>query len=91
MKFKAEALAWDFKEKRVMENNMSLREAADEIGVGYSTLSRLENCKDIDLVTFTKVVSWLQKNPGRYFTKDINITTLAESEGKVVVKTGKKS
>lgn len=89
MKFKADVLAWDLKEKRLMEESMTLRELSDKIDVSPATLSRIENGGDkaIDITTFTRVAGWINKNPGRYFTKDINITTIAESDGKVVVKT----
>lgn len=41
-----------------------LREVAEEIGVSASTLSRLENRQNIDLVTFSKVKDWLDAADG---------------------------
>lgn len=41
-----------------------LREVAAEIGIGLSTLSRIENGKLPDLETFQKICSWLEIDPG---------------------------
>ncbi len=41
------------------ERGMSLREAADESGVPFSTLSRIEKGRLPDLVNFRRIVEWL--------------------------------
>lgn len=42
---------------------MTLRDAAKQAGVNFSTLSRIENGKFPDLETFSRLCQWLQISP----------------------------
>jgi transcriptional regulator with XRE-family HTH domain len=53
------------KERR---SSLSLRQAAAEAGVSFSTFARVEGGSQPDLVTFTKLCSWLGVNPSDFFT-----------------------
>ena len=68
MKYLSDELRKDVVTKRVIDLNIGLREAATEIEISASTLSRLENNKSIDIETFAKVLTWLDKMPNDYFT-----------------------
>ena len=43
-----------------------VRKAAEEIGIGSATLSRIENGKIPDLETFSKICRWLGDDPSIY-------------------------
>ena len=43
-----------------------VRAAAKEIGVSAATLSRVENGKQPDLLTFEKLCRWLQMSPSEF-------------------------
>lgn len=43
-----------------------LRETAEEIGIGPSTLMRVENGRTPDIETFGKLCHWLQIDPGSF-------------------------
>lgn len=63
-KFDRKLLAQAIRDKR---GKRSLRAIASEVGVSYSTLSRVESGKDPDLVDFEMILSWLGDNPAKYF------------------------
>lgn len=67
MKYLESELRKDVITKRMITLNIGLREAAIEIGTSAATLSRIENGKSIDIETFAKVVTWLDKMPNDYF------------------------
>lgn len=46
---------------------LSLRQAAAESGVSFSTFSRVEAGAQPDLVSFTKLCAWLGLHPSRFF------------------------
>src|SRR4051812_20807904 len=46
--------------------NKTLRDAAKEIGIGASTLMRVEGGRVPDLDTFGKICKWLKVDPGSY-------------------------
>jgi transcriptional regulator with XRE-family HTH domain len=47
---------------------LSIRQAAQEAGVSFSTFSRVEGGAHPDLTTFTRLCAWLGVSPGRFFT-----------------------
>jgi transcriptional regulator with XRE-family HTH domain len=47
---------------------MSLRQTAADIGVSFSTLSRVEGGAQPDLTSFTKICAWLGVAPSQFFT-----------------------
>ena len=67
MKYLESELRKDVITKRMITLNIGLREAAIEIGTSAATLSRIEHGKSIDIETFAKVVTWLDKEPNDYF------------------------
>lgn len=67
MRYLESELRKDVITKRMITLNIGLREAAIEIGTSAATLSRIEQGKSIDIETFAKVVTWLDKQPNDYF------------------------
>ena len=47
-----------------------VRQTAKEIGVSSATLSRVENGKQPDLLTFEKLCRWLQMSPSEFLDVD---------------------
>lgn len=47
---------------------MSLRQAAAEAGVSFSTFTRIETGAQPDLTSFTLLCAWLGVSPGQFFT-----------------------
>lgn len=41
---------------------MGIRECAKEIGISAPTLSRIENGKDCDIKSFSKLLNWLMRH-----------------------------
>ncbi|WP_433358738.1 helix-turn-helix domain-containing protein [Streptosporangium sp. CA-115845] len=52
------------KERR---GNLSIRKAAADAGVSFSTWSRVEAGSQPDLATFTRLCTWLGVSPARFF------------------------
>lgn len=46
---------------------LSLRQAASEVGVSFSTFTRVENGGQPDLTSFTLLCAWLGVSPGQFF------------------------
>jgi len=46
---------------------LSLRQAADEADVSFSTFTRVESGSQPDLVSFTKLCAWLGVHPSEFF------------------------
>jgi transcriptional regulator with XRE-family HTH domain len=67
MVFNNEKLRKDLITRRVIDLNISLDKAAEEIGVSKATLSRIENNKTPEVNSFCKICSWLKTNPSDYF------------------------
>ena len=44
---------------------LDLRDCGKSVGVSAATLSRFENGKLIDIITFLRCIEWLQKETGR--------------------------
>ncbi|HVW27938.1 MAG TPA: helix-turn-helix transcriptional regulator [Polyangiaceae bacterium] len=53
---------------RERRGRLSLRQAAADAGVSFSTFGRVESGSQPDLVTFTKLCAWLGLPPSRFFT-----------------------
>ncbi len=69
MTYNAKQLRKDMIAKRVIDNNMSMDEAAKQIGISKATISRLEKSRIPDVETFAKVCTWLETQPNKYFTE----------------------
>lgn len=52
---------------RERRGKLSIRQAADEAGVSFSTLSRVEGGGQPDLSTFTALCAWLGVEAGQFF------------------------
>lgn len=48
--------------------SISLRQAAKEAGVSFSTLTRVENGAQPDLTSFTQICAWLGVPPSQFFS-----------------------
>ena len=75
--YNAKQLRKDLIIKRLIDNNMSMQQAAKEIGISKATISRLEKSSIPDVDTFAKVCQWLGEEPNRYFIKLANKTNPA--------------
>jgi transcriptional regulator with XRE-family HTH domain len=53
---------------RRRRGSMSLRQTAADIGVSFSTLTRVEGGSQPDLTSFTKICAWLGVAPSHFFT-----------------------
>lgn len=54
-------------QSRLLLRKISLREAAKEIGISASTISRIANGDQPDIETFAALIRWLDVNPGQFF------------------------
>jgi transcriptional regulator with XRE-family HTH domain len=70
MRFLITELKKDLIIKRCIQNDMSMDEAAKEMGVSKSTISRIEKSKLPDIETFGKVCKWLGEKTDKYFSND---------------------
>lgn len=69
------------KDKR---GNRGIREIATEIGISSATLSRVENGKIPDLITFAKICTWLKIDPSEMLGCKETVSNHATSEIKTV-------
>ena len=69
MVFKRVEFSTAIKTKR-HELGIGLREAGEQAGINYATLSRLENEHMPDLLTYQKVCEWLDTNMHIFFKKN---------------------
>lgn len=53
---------------RERRGSLSLRRAAEEASVSFSTFARVEDGHQPDLVSFTKLCAWLGLSPAQFFT-----------------------
>src|SRR5579859_2074884 len=56
----------------LLQNHLSLRDAAKHSGVSASTLSRLVNGETPDMETFAALVSWLRADTRAFFDHEQN-------------------
>ena len=66
MKFDNWKFSMHLRKKRYDEG-LNIRQASENIGISYSTLSRLENCKEPDLDTYYKCCLWLNETMDSFF------------------------
>lgn len=60
---------------RERRGKLSLRQAAADAGVSFSTLSRVEAGSQPDLASFTALCAWLRMPPSAFFTPVVARTT----------------
>lgn len=59
------ALSAMIRERRM---GVSLRQTAEEVGVSFSTLTRVENGAQPDFTSYTKICAWLGVAPSKFFS-----------------------
>jgi len=64
--YDSESLKKDLRLKRIIELELSMDECSKNIGISKATLSRIENGSMPDLLTFLKIVKWLEKDIKEY-------------------------
>lgn len=52
---------------RRLEASLSVRQAAEDAGVSFSTVTRVESGSQPDLATFLKLCAWLRVRPEQFF------------------------
>lgn len=67
LKYDGEKLAKEVRTKRLITLNVDLRKAAKQIGIGYATLSRIENEKKPDIETLAAVCKWINTPIDSFF------------------------
>ena len=75
--FNSKKFAKDVRSMRVktfngVEFKVSLRKVISDIGISVSTLSRIENEKVPDVLSFAKICKWLDKPMEKYFINNKN-------------------
>lgn len=53
---------------RQRRGTLSLRQAAEDVGISFSTLTRVEGGSQPDLTSFVKICAWLGEPPSKFFT-----------------------
>jgi transcriptional regulator with XRE-family HTH domain len=73
LKFDADLLGADILKKRI-KDNLSLRDAGEQVGLNYARLQTIEAAKhNVAIDTFLRIVTWLKTEPQKYFsTKLVN-------------------
>jgi len=66
--FNSDLLKRDLITKRRLDNNFSMDEASQQIGISKATLSRIENSKHPDVETFARICRWLKTDPKKYLS-----------------------
>jgi transcriptional regulator with XRE-family HTH domain len=64
--YDSESLKKDLRLKRIIELELNMDECSKRIGISKATLSRIENGSMPDLLTFLKIVKWLEKDIKEY-------------------------
>jgi len=47
------------RQKRIIDMNIGVREAAEQVGISFSTLSRCENERIPELIAYANICKWL--------------------------------
>ncbi len=63
-----EAFSKAIRQKRIIDLNIGVREAAKIIGTSPATLSRCENGKLPDLITYANICFWLDERMESFIT-----------------------
>ena len=64
--YDSESLKKDLRLKRIIELELSMDACAKKIGISKATLSRIENGSLPDLITYFKIVKWLNSDAKMY-------------------------
>jgi transcriptional regulator with XRE-family HTH domain len=66
IKYNSELLQKDLRLKRIIDFKLSLEKCSKLIGISKPTLSRIENGSLPDLMTFFKIIKWLDSDARIY-------------------------
>lgn len=72
MKFNYLKFKKDISKKRVPRLHSqykSVRAAAEEAGIHFSTFSRIERFQPPDIETFARICNWMKVHPKKYFKR----------------------
>ena len=64
--YDSQSLKKDLRLKRIIELELSMDACSKSIGISKSTLSRVENGNMPDLLTFFKIIKWLENDFKEY-------------------------
>lgn len=64
--YDSESLKKDLRLKRIIELELSMDACAKQIGISKATLSRIENGSLPDLITYFKIIKWLNSDAKMY-------------------------
>ena len=71
IEFRTEKYREDLVLKRMISLNISMGEAAKQIGISKATYSRIESGKLPDIETYMKTLNWLNKQGSEYINSGI--------------------
>jgi transcriptional regulator with XRE-family HTH domain len=66
IKYNSELLQKDLRLKRIIDFKLSLETCSKLIGISKPTLSRIENGSMPDIITFFKIIKWLDSDARIY-------------------------
>ncbi len=66
IKYNSELLQKDLRLKRIIDFKLSLETCSKLIGISKPTLSRIENGSMPDIITFFKIIKWLDSDAKIY-------------------------
>ncbi len=66
IKYNGELLQKDLRLKRIIDFKLSLETCSKLIGISKPTLSRIENGSMPDIITFFKIIKWLDSDAKIY-------------------------
>lgn len=70
MKFDSKKFRKDMITQRVINLDLTMQEAANQIGISKATVSRIENKKSIDIETFALCLIWIGLSYQNYFISE---------------------
>src|SRR5437867_1875309 len=66
-------------QSKLLQDGLSLREAAKESGVSASTLSRIINGDALDIDSFAALVCWMESDTNQFFEQSSQDRTIDKS------------
>ncbi len=67
--FDTKSFSKQLRQKRLIERNVSMETLADELNISKATLSRCENGKTPELITYASLCDWLGISMNQFFKK----------------------
>lgn len=69
MTFDQKKFRFDLINKRIVELDITMQIASEQIGISKATYSRVEGGKEPDIKTFGLICGWIGKGVNKYFVK----------------------